>query len=475
MKKFMSLCLLLVLAATLFSVPLQAQETVEIEFVHIFGGEGDVRADVIQAIAADFMAENPGVVINVRSTSTAYDEVFNAALLSASQGNAPHLVQVEEGLTQLAADSGFFLAIGDLASPEQLASQDDVLEVVRSYYTIDEKVWSLPWNSSNPVLYYNKSITDALGIEISATEPLTFDEMLAICDNVAAAAAAVESLSIAACANWPMVSWFPEQWLAMQDALVVNNDNGRSARATESFYNSPEMLQIVEWLAEMAARGHFIYTGALGDYNGEGGLFVTGPTVFHINSTAGITLFVNGFASFGLELGIAPLPIPDADATNGVTVGGASVWVTDGHSEAETQAAVDFAFYLTSPENDIRWHQGSGYFPNRQSSIEFLSSGGGIFVDADGNPTTADAEGAIEVSWFDAFPFFRVALDQLANSNNSFANAGGVMGPSAEVRTILAQAIQSVVDQGISPAEALDAAKQRADAVIAEYNAVVGQ
>ncbi|GAB4529573.1 MAG: ABC transporter substrate-binding protein [Anaerolineae bacterium] len=461
----------LVLLLVMMSAMAQDDEPVEIEFVHIFGGDGDIRADVIQAIADDFMALNPNVTVTVRSTSPDYDELFNAALLAASQGSAPELVQVVEGLTQQAADSGFFLPITELASEEQLASHNDILPVLTEYYSLEGQQWSLPWNSSNPVLYYNKSITDALGLEISSTEPLTFDELTAICEQVNAA---IESgaLEAGACANWSASAWFIEQWLAMQGALMLNNDNGRTARATEVVFNSPELLNIFNWWQSMAESGYWTFGGATNDLNSEGISFLTTPTVFHINSTAGLTLFQNAFNNFGLELGVAPLLIPNEDATNGVTIGGASVWVTAGHSEAETQAAVDFAYFLTSVENDIRWHQGSGYFPIHAASIAALEAGG-LWVDADGNPTTPDAEGATEVAWFETFPSFYIAVRQLQESGSSYANAGPSAGPLNEVRNILQDALVSVVDGGFSPEEALDAATTRANAVLEEYNSVV--
>lgn len=457
--------LLLLLSFNVFA----QDETIEIEFVHIFGGEGDIRADVIQAIAEDFMAENPNIVVNIRSTSTEYGELFNAALLAASQGDAPHVVQVEDALSQQAADSGFFLPITEVASDEQLAQQDDVLPVVTDYYTINDVQWSLPWNSSNPVMYYNKTITDALGFEISSDEPLTFAELSGFCEQVMAAA---EELEVGACANWPVASWFAEQWITMQGGLLANNNNGRTDRATEMLLTSEEMLNVTTWWKDMVDNGYYIYGGTPDDFNGEGLLFLTTPTVFHFNSTAGLTLFKGAFEQFGLELGVAPLPIPNEDATNGVTVGGASVWVTDGHPEEEIQAAVDFAFYLVNPENDIRWHQGTGYFPNRSSSIDLLSEGG-FFVDAEGNPTTPDAEGATEVPWFEAQPEFRIAVEQLLNSESSFANAGPVVGPMEEVRRIMEEAFISMIDGGFSPQEAMEAAKSRADSVLEEYNAVV--
>jgi sn-glycerol 3-phosphate transport system substrate-binding protein len=74
--------------------------------------------------------------------------------------------------------------------------------------------------------------------------------------------------------------------------------------------------------------------------------------------------------------------------------------------------------------------------------------------------------------WFEENPFFRIGLQQLLDSTPSPATAGMVLGPATEVRTFMEDAIQSVIDQGEDPAEALAAAKSRADATIQDYNAL---
>lgn len=442
MKRFAVLMILMLAAFTAVS----AQETVEITFVHIFGGEQDSRVEVLRAIADEFEAANPGVTITLQSPSTDYTEVFNAALLSASQGDAPTIVQVEEGLTQLAADSTFFVPVGSLVSAEQLASMEDVLPVVRNYYAIGDDIWSIPWNSSNPLFFYNKNFFRAAGLDPDVP-PATFADVTAACEAILAHR---EELGIESCANWPLTTWFVEQWVAMDDANIANNDNGRSARASEMLYTDPAIVSVVQWWADLAAAGAYTYSGTANDYSGEGISFLSKKTAMTINSTAGLTLFKQFSVLQGIDLGIARLPMPDADATNGGTVGGASLWVSAGQSDAETQAAVDFIFFLTGTENDIRWHKGSGYFPNRLSSIEALT-----------------AEG-----WFEAEPAYAIALGQLQDAGGTVANQGAVIGPSAEVRGFLAAAIQSIIDGGESVDAALAAAKAQADAVLADYNSL---
>lgn len=447
MMKHIRLFLIFAAMCVVAIAPIHAQDPVTISMVHIFGAENDDRGGLIQAVADEFMAANPGVVIELSSPTTDYIELFNGALLAADQGQAPTIVQVEEGLTQLAADSGFFLPIGDIASPDQLASLDDLLPVLREYYSIGGSLYSVPFNASNPLMFYNKGMFAAAGLD-PENPPATFD---AILDACAAIMAAPEPPST--CMNFPISSWFPEQWMSMQNALIADNDNGRTARATAVNYDAPEMLRIAEWYKAMDEAGYLSYSGTPNDYQGEGITFLSKNSAITINSTAGLALFQRFSGIQGVDLGIAPLPTPGTDAINGVTVGGASLWVTAGGTPEQTQAAVDFIFFLTNTENDTAWHQGTGYFPTRLSSIEALTASG----------------------WFEENPAYGLAIAQLQASAGNIANAGAIMGPSAEVRGVLVEAIQSIIDGGEDPAAALAAAKSRADAILADYNEIIGE
>jgi len=149
---------------------------------------------------------------------------------------------------------------------------------------------------------------------------------------------------------------------------------------------------------------------------------------------------------------VAPFPKPYADATNGITAGGAAVWVMAGHPDAETQAAVDFIFYLINTENIKTWHRASGYFPIRQSAIDEL-----------------EAEG-----WFEENSAYFIPLQQLLDSTPNPANAGARLGAASQVRTTVIEAVLSVIDNDEDPAAALAAAQDRANKAIADYNSVIG-
>ncbi|MDL1902950.1 hypothetical protein FBR02_19550 [Anaerolineae bacterium CFX9] len=83
MRKAAFLILLMVLGIGL-SPAASAQNTVEITFTHIF--TDDLRKAEVQKLVDEFMAQNPGIVVNVQAESDDYGQVFDAALLAASAG-----------------------------------------------------------------------------------------------------------------------------------------------------------------------------------------------------------------------------------------------------------------------------------------------------------------------------------------------------------------------------------------------------
>lgn len=445
MKKLGFLLIAVVLVAGLV-LPVAAQDDeINIVFSHAFGDEN--RQGLVQDVADAYMEMHPNVNIELRVASS-YRDNLNSALLGAEQGEAPHIVQVFEVGTQLALDTGIFIPVSSVANEEQLASLDDIIQPVLNYYTLGEDVWSLPWNSSSPILYYNKDLFEAAGLDPDSP-PQTYSEVMAACEQLMSS----EAVELQGCIGWPMHSWMVEQWMSEQNALLADNDNGRAARATDVYLDSDAMKTIFSWWKELADMGYYTYTGQLEDWNGSDAIFTGQQVAMHITSTADLRNIIAASEEAGFEVGTGLLPIPDGVDRNGVVIGGASIWLTGDHPQEELEAAVDFMLFLGNTENMVTWHKGTGYYPIRTSSIEELEAQG----------------------WFDEDPRFRVAFDQLTETEVNPASGGALLGTFLETRTIIEQAAQSVVDGGESVDDALATANEAADSALTDYNDLVAE
>ncbi len=407
-----------------------------IDFWHAFGGG---RKLLIERMVADYNYTHPGVYVRVENKGS-YRDTLNAAILAAQQGNAPHVVQIFEIGSQLALDSGIFMPIQDVVKGPEF-QPDDYIPAVANYYKINGKFNSLPWNSSNPILYYNKDIFRAAGLD-PEKPPQTFEEMLDVCNTIVSSGAAKN------CISWPLHGWFFEQWMANMGAELANNGNGRDARATEVYLDGDAAKTIVSWWKEMYDKGYYAYSGKLEDWDGADAIFVSGQAAMEITSTSDVVNRQRDAAENGFELGTSYLPYPASSERQGVVVGGASIWLTKDHPDNELQAAKDFMIWFTNTENAVRWHKATGYFPVRKSAVDVLE---------------------VE-NWFERNPAYRAAFDQLLQTKETKATQGALIGAFPEVRTIIEQAIEKVLAGEATVDEALSAAKKDADKAIQDYN-----
>ncbi len=416
-----------------------AAEKVHVTFWHAFGGG---RTAFIQRAVEDFNYTHPGIEVKVEYKGS-YRDTLNAAILAAKQGNAPHIVQIFEVGSQLAIDSGIFVPIQDYVPAGLEFQLDDYIKPVANYYRIGGKFNSIPWNSSNPILYYNKDIFKKAGLDPN-NPPKTYGEVVKACEKIIASKAAPK------CITWPLHSWFVEQWVAEQGALLANNENGRAARATDVYINSEAMKRIMKWWKGLYDKGFYAYTGKPEDWDGANQLFVSQQAAMEITSTSDVTFMQNASFENGFELGTGFLPVPDGVERNGTVVGGASLWLTKGHPQKEQEAALTFLLWFTNTENMVRWHKGTGYFPVLNTSVKVLEW----------------------QNWFERNPAYRAAFDQLLQSKANRATQGALIGPFPEIRTIIENMVQQIF-QGKDIAKALAEADAKADKALKNYNASV--
>lgn len=441
MKRWMLISLLVLVLAVGLLIPgisSQAQDKVKITFWHAMGGW---RVDFIQRMVDDFNLTHPKIEVTVEYKGS-YRDTLNAALAAARAGTAPHVVQVFEVGTQQNIDSGIFAPVQDLTDQFGLVVPwQDYLDPVLNYYRVGGKLYSMPWNSSNPILYYNKTLLDKAGVTMP--EKPTFEDILEIGQKI------VESGVAEAAITWPLHSWFFEQWMADMCQDLVNNGNGRNDYATEINLLSPAAKQIMSWWKELYDKGLWINPGRENWAQARQN-FISQRSAMLISSTSDVTLMENAAAEQGFELGTAYIPVPKGVDRCGVVIGGASLWITKDHPEDELRAAAEFVVWMSQTAQQIRWHQGTGYFPIRKSAVDAL-----------------ELEG-----WFDTHPNYSTAFNQLLETKPVTATQGALMGPFLEARTYIEDAVEQVLT-GTSVEQALADAKAKIDKALEDYLALV--
>ena len=161
-----------------------------------------------------------------------YDETFDKYILS-SDDSRPDLVLFPEYFMQQMIDSGSAIPVGACVEASGFDTSPFHATAVSAYSTAGVH-WAMPFNVSNPVLYYNRRVFEAAGLDPDVP-PLSLDDLRAYSQAIVDSGAA--SYGIAIDSNFSAFGgWVIEQWFANAGAFYADNENGRLAPATEVLY-----------------------------------------------------------------------------------------------------------------------------------------------------------------------------------------------------------------------------------------------
>jgi len=185
----------LILAIGLFSLPLSAWAKTEITWWHANAGFlGDRTNDLVNKFNAS-QSE-----YEVKATfKGSYPETLTAGIAAYRSKTPPHIIQVYEVGTQTMLSSGAIYPVYQLLKEQGIKIDwEDYISVVKTYYSKGGNLYSMPYNSSTPILYYNKTILQKAGVNVQKA-PATFEEI----EKMARAAVSSGSTKIGFTVSWP--------------------------------------------------------------------------------------------------------------------------------------------------------------------------------------------------------------------------------------------------------------------------------
>ncbi len=363
-------------------------------------------------------------------------------------GDLPDIVQLQETEQQQMIDTQTVLPASACAKADHYSFSDFLPRVI-SYFTVQRRQYGMPFNTSGPVLIYNKKAFSTAGLD-PEKPPATLDEVRATAEKLKAA-------GVAAPLGLKTDPGYLEHWMAMANRLYVDHGNGRQARATKTVFDTPTGLHVFSWLSGMVKDGLATTNPDLGNGTFDDLLGIRSGShamAFDTSSVLGtITSVLAAGNDPNLEIGVAPMPAPGAKAAKGgVLVQGGGLFIVNKSAHEKQAAAWKFLKFLDQPANMTTWAIGTGYLPIRQSS----------------------ADSAAMQDYWAKNPTYKVAYDQLLNGPSDIATAGSVIGDNSGVRDAVRDAENSMFLEGKDPKAALAAAAQNATTAIDDYNNRIG-
>jgi len=407
----------------------------EIQWWHAMGGALGER---VGDIAGAYNASQDQCTV-VPTYKGNYTENMTAGIAAFRSGEPPHILQVfEVGTATMMAAEGAIKPVHELMTEYGEGFDPDAyLAAVSGYYTTPEgDMLSLPFNSSTPILYYNKEAFEQAGLD-PEQPPTTWPELAEYSEQLKEAG--FECGFTTAWQSWVQL----ENFSTWHNAPIGTQANGFEGLDTEFLLNSDLHKQHIGQLAEWAQDNTFVYGGRRGDSQA---LFTSGQCPMYMQSSAG---YAGIKETAGFEFGTGMLPYwPDVEgAPQNSIIGGATLWVFEGHEDTDYQCIADFFSYLSSAEVQAEWHQATGYLPI----------------------TTAAYELTKEQGFYEANPGTETALLQMTLNPPTENSRGLRFGNFVQIRDVINEELEAVWGGEKSAEEALDAIVERGNQLLRRF------
>ncbi|MDJ0946486.1 MAG: sn-glycerol-3-phosphate ABC transporter substrate-binding protein UgpB [Kiloniellales bacterium] len=418
-----------------FGLVSNAWAATEIQWWHAFTGRlGEVLAGQVEAFNA---SQSDYKVVGVYKGN--YSETLNAGVAAFRAGEQPHILQVfEVGTATMMSAKGAVKPVHELMKETgEPFDPGAYLAAVTGYYTTsDGEMLSLPYNSSTPVLYYNKDAFQKAGLDPEAP-PKTWPEV----------ETAVKALKASGSACPFTTAW--QSWVHLENMGAWHNvpfatkANGFDGLDTELAFNGAAQVAHIDAMGKWAKEGLFVYSGRR---NEGGARFRGGECAIFTESSAGYA-GIKAEAKFPFGVGNLPYWPAVTDKPQNTIIGGASLWVMAGHSEAEYKGVAKFFSFLSSPEAQASWHQTTGYLPI----------------------TTAAYDLTKEQGFYDKNPGTDIAIKQMTGAAPTASSKGLRLGSFDQIRGIIDEELEAVWTGKKSAQEALDSAVERGNPLLRRF------
>ncbi len=394
-------------------------------------------SDRIQNMVADFNKSQSDYKVKAIYKG-GYNESMAAAIAAYRAGNAPNILQVfEVGTATMMHAKGAVVSVTKLMKDAgEKFDPKAYVPAVASYYTTNKgEMMSLPFNSSTTVFFYNKDMFEKAGLDPNKP-PVTWEDVVA--DAAKLKASGEQCPFTTSWQSWVQLESF-SAWHNVEFASKANGMGGMGARLK---FNSPLHVRHIQNMANWVKQGYFIYPGRRTEGDSK---FFTGKCAMLTSSSA---TYGNIVKNAKFKFGVSQLPYyPDVPgAPQNTVIGGASLWAMGGKKPEEYKAVAKFFAYLSKPEVQAEWHQGTGYLPATVAAYELTKKSG----------------------FYEKHPGTDVAVQQMIVKTTD-KSRGIRLGNFVQIRGVIDEELEAVWAGKKTAKEALDNAVKRGNELLVRF------
>jgi len=416
-----------------------AADKVKIDFW--YGNSGDISKRV-QEVCQHFNDSQKDFEVACTSQGTYYAAVQNT-IAAFRGGKPPTIVQVfDVGTLDLMLSDAYYPAYKLMADYGYTIDWGNYLPGIATYYASSKgQMFSFPFNSSTALLYWNK---DAFA-KIGKTEaPKTWEDVGA--DLKALKDAGYDcpmAINISGNESWQLM----EQFSAIHNQPIATKNNGYDGLDARLEMNKTRFVQYVTDLKKWYDEGLIkIKSKDLGQDMVQA--FATG-TCQVIMTSVGDHGTVGKTQKEGMNWDVAELPVYAGTERKNSLVGGASLWVLSGKSDAEYKGAAAFLNFIHDPKTALFWSTNTGYIPVTKSGFEYMKSTG----------------------FYDKAPYKgrEVAIASLTASEPTDITRGIRLGNFTQIRAEFGTQMQAIFANKESVQDGIDALVKNGNAILERF------
>ncbi|WP_420562281.1 extracellular solute-binding protein [Thalassobaculum sp.] len=369
-----------------------------------------------------------------------YAQAVQNSIAAFRAGKHPTIVQAYDAGTADLMMSGEFYPVQKMMADYNITIDwDNYFPGISNYYASSKgELFSMPFNSSTAVMYYNIADLKKAGVE---TPPATWEEFGADLEKLKASGKACP------------FAYAPDSWIDLEqfsmahNVPIATNNNGYDGLDSELVFNTTVHVQHMQNLKRWKDDGLLQIRTSQGGLNSRDS-FAQGECSFYFGSIASHAT-VHSVAKPDLEWSVAMLPIYEGYERHNTVVGGASLWVLSKKTEEEYRGAAAYLSFLATPESERFWSSNTGYIPVTKTGFQNLKDSG--FYD---NPPYKGRE---------------IAIESLTYTEPGPLTRGIRLGGFIQVRKEWSGEIEAAFADKKSIQEALDAAVERGNAAITKF------
>jgi sn-glycerol 3-phosphate transport system substrate-binding protein len=354
-------CASFLLAAMVFAVlipwPAGAQAGVTLRYYYPVGVSGPLNK-LMTEMVRDFNASHPGITIDPIFAGN-YVDAMAKAMTGVMGGTPPDVAVLDTPELFSLLDRDAIIPLDDLiAASGGQTWLNDFYPALLSNARANGHVYSIPWQRSTPIFYYNKDLFRKAGLNPNRppktwTELVQYAQKLTIRDRDRVVQWGVQI---------PVVDTSPWifQGFIMEAGGTFFTPDGKSVN-----FNSPEAVRALQFILDLQHKYKVHPTGPSGEafWDQTAQDFIQQKVAMMYLSTGAMT-FVRKNATFQWAAAFMP-----ADKQYGAPTGGGSFYVFKRIPASHVSAAWTFIRWMTEPATAVRWTVGTGYVPIRKSIV----------------------------------------------------------------------------------------------------------